>query len=100
MYAYLLLNLLIFILTPKSGQWQCAQRNAGLVLPGRKLFLLTCPLGKAPNKPHFNPVLRGKLDFSFFLPLCDQQPGFGGKAKNPAFQKAARNKLSHVEHKP
>ena len=31
------------------------------------LFLLTCTLGKAPDKPHFNQIPKGKLDFRFLF---------------------------------
>ena len=27
----------------------------------------TCPLGKAPDKPHFNSIPKGKLGFQFFF---------------------------------
>ena len=37
----------------------------------QQLFLLTCPLGKAPDKPHVNRIPKGKLDFRFFCnPDC------------------------------
>ena len=32
-----------------------------------QLYLLTCRLGKAPDKPHLNPMPKDKLDFRFFL---------------------------------
>ena len=62
---YVTLDIVLGVLTIR------ARKKTPYVRPGKQVFLLTCPLGKAPDMPDFNPMPEGKLDFRFFFSSPD-----------------------------